>query len=105
MFNSKQESSVGFFEGILIGGSIGVITTLLMTTQRGKKIQKQRVHTYKKWEHKAEDLCDHIQKGAHTAPVRKLKKMVHKMAKSATSHHKTARKAKHKGHSKKKGHR
>jgi len=63
MFRSKpQHSYVDLFEGILIGGSLVAMTGFLFGTKKGKKLQKDMLHQYKKMRHKAEDLREKIEK-------------------------------------------
>ncbi len=75
MFKSKQSHS-HFLEGILLGSTIGAVSTFLFGTNKGKKIQKELVSKYKKLSHK-------IEKAAKSPVGKKIKKAAKRVVKKA----------------------
>lgn len=90
MFHSKPKHSFGdFFEGMLIGTSLGAITTFFLGTEKGKKLQKDLAHNYRKMEHKIAHYRDDVM---HSPVVRKLKRKAKSAMKYAMAARKTAKK-------------
>ncbi|MGD2168662.1 MAG: YtxH domain-containing protein [Chlamydiota bacterium] len=57
MFKHHHHNHHGeFFIGALVGSCVGVMTTLLFSTKKGKKIQKDVVHKCKDLTEDAEDF-------------------------------------------------
>ncbi len=86
MFGNKPKHSfTDIFEGILIGGSLVGMATFLFGTHKGKRLQKDLLHQYRKLKHKAEGLREKMEKTVHrNAPkVKRAIKMVRAEARRA----------------------
>lgn len=70
MFKVKSDHNyIDLFEGIIIGGSLVAAATFLFGTKKGKALQKELVHQYKKFGHVSKDVRHKLEKAleAHTA--------------------------------------
>lgn len=91
MFKRKSEHSyIDLFEGILIGGSLGAMTTFLFGTKKGKEVQKHLMQKYKKIGAKAEHMRDKLDKAMKSPVAKKIKRAAKKVVKKTVR--KTARK-------------
>jgi gas vesicle protein len=79
---SKQHSYFEMFEGIVIGASVAAAATFLFGTKKGKKIQKDLVHQYKKAGRVTNEMKHKFNEAIHTG-LSKTKRKVTK-AKRAT---------------------
>ncbi len=82
MFNSKPKHSyVDLFEGIIIGSSLAAVATFIFGTKKGKDLQKELVHQYKKLGHTTKEMRKKIEKVIKSRTAKKVKRTVKKAVK------------------------
>jgi gas vesicle protein len=70
---NRKHSYVDLFEGILIGGTIAAAATFIFGTKKGKELQKELVHQYKKLSHTTKTMRHKIEKAIKTQTAKKAK--------------------------------
>ena len=74
MFGSKPKHSlVDLFEGIIIGGSLAAAATFLFGTKKGKELQKEIVHQYKKLGRTTKEMRSKIEHAIKSHTIKKIK--------------------------------
>ena len=77
MFRSKPKHSyVDLFEGIIIGGSVAAVATFIFGTKKGKQLQKELLHQYKKLGRTTKEMRKKIEHVINTHTVKKIKSAV-----------------------------
>jgi gas vesicle protein len=103
MFKSKS-SYVTFLEGMLVGGSLGAIATFVFGSEKGKKLQKEVLQKYHKFERRAKHYRDNVERAMKSPVAKKLKRLVKKTVKSKVAR-KSVRRVKRKSGRRKAAHR
>jgi gas vesicle protein len=93
MFQIKgKHSYVDLFEGIIIGGTLAAAATFIFGTKKGKELQKELVHQYKKLGHTTQDMRHKIEKVINAQAVKKVKSAIKAKAKKASKRVKAVKK-------------
>jgi len=91
MFQARSKHSyVDLFEGIIIGGSLAAAATFIFGTKKGKELQKELVHQYKKLGRTTQDMRQKIEKVLKTA--KKIKRTIKPKAKKTVKRAKVKKK-------------
>src|SRR5690349_14611484 len=75
MFHAKSEHSyMDLFKGIIIGGSLAAAATFIFGTKKGKELQKEFVHQYKKFGRTTKDMKRKFEHAIHAQIAKKVKR-------------------------------
>lgn len=90
---SSKHSYVDLFEGIIIGGSLAAAATFIFGTKKGKELQKELIHEYKKLGHATKTTRQKIEKALKSPTAQKIKRTIKTKLKKAPKRAKTKRRA------------
>lgn len=75
MFQPKSDHSyIDLFKGIIIGGSLAAAATFLFGTKKGKELQKELLHQYKKFGRTTKEMKKKFEHAIHSEVVKKIKR-------------------------------
>jgi gas vesicle protein len=89
--DKSKHSYLDLFEGMIIGGTLAAAATFIFGTKKGKELQKELVHQYKKLGHTTKKMRSKIEHAINLHTAKKLKQSVKKKVKKVKSKIKTVK--------------
>jgi len=88
MFNKPKNHYAEFMEGILVGGAVGAVATFILGTTKGRRLQKQMLHKYRKLGENLESRVGHLRSHMKKVTRKVMKSKVARKVKKTMRHKK-----------------